>query len=51
VAEPIDLKDHFSSYIADKRGTIKHVAAMLESAVRQMLDALETECQPLRLSR
>jgi len=50
VAEPIDLKDHFSSYISDKRGTIKHVAAMLESAVRQMLDALETECQALRLS-
>jgi hypothetical protein len=50
VAEPVDLKDHFSSYIADKRGTVKHIAAMLEASVRQMLDALETECQALRLS-
>jgi hypothetical protein len=50
VAEPIDLKDHYSAYLADKRGTVKQVAAMLESTVREMLDELEPQCQALRLS-
>jgi hypothetical protein len=46
--EPIDLKDHFSSYKSDKRGAVKRVTTMLESSVRQMLDELEEECQPLQ---
>ncbi len=45
--EPIDLKDHFSSYNRDKRGTVKHVTTSLESSVRRMLEELEVECQPL----
>jgi hypothetical protein len=47
IDEPIDLKDHFSSYNADKRGTVRRVTTMLESSVRQMLDTMEAECQPL----
>jgi hypothetical protein len=47
MGEPIDLKDHFSSYNSDKRGTVKRVTTMLESSVRQMLDELEAQCQPL----
>jgi 1-acyl-sn-glycerol-3-phosphate acyltransferase len=50
VAEPIDLKDHFSSYRADKRGTVQRVAATVEHSVRRMLESLETECQAVRLS-
>jgi 1-acyl-sn-glycerol-3-phosphate acyltransferase len=46
--QPIDLKDHFSSYNSDKRGTVKRVSTMLESSVRQMLDKLEAKCQPLK---
>lgn len=49
VAEPVDLQDHLSSYLLDKRETAKRVAAMLETTVRQLLNGMEAECQPLRL--
>jgi 1-acyl-sn-glycerol-3-phosphate acyltransferase len=48
IEEPIDLKDHFSSYNSDKRATVKRVTSMLESSVRQMLDKLEAQCKPLQ---
>jgi hypothetical protein len=50
VADPIDLKDHYSAYLADKRGTTKRIALLLESSVLEMLHALESNCQTLRLS-
>jgi 1-acyl-sn-glycerol-3-phosphate acyltransferase len=50
VAEAIDLRDHYAAYVSDRRGTVKHVTSLLESAVRQMLDALENHCQALRLT-
>jgi hypothetical protein len=50
VGEPINLRDHFAAYQADKRGTVKQVAATLEATVRRMLDALEPQCGTLRLT-
>ncbi len=40
VGDPIDLKDHRSSYTKDKRGAVRDVTLALESSVRQMLEAL-----------
>ncbi len=51
VAEAVDLRDYFSSYMEDKRGTAKRVTAMLEASVRRMLEGMESECQPLHLSK
>jgi len=43
--EPVDLKDHASSYTADKREAVREVTLTLESAVREMLDDLGTDCE------
>jgi len=45
VGEPIDLKDHFSSYTKDKHGVVAEITMTLESQVRAMLEALGTECK------
>ena len=45
VGEPVDLKDHASSYAADKREAVREVTLTLESAVREMLDDLGTDCE------
>ena len=45
VGEPINLKDRASSYTADKRETVREVTMALESSVRDMLDALGSECE------
>jgi hypothetical protein len=37
VGTPIDLKDHFSAYKANKRSTIKEVSDSLENSVKEML--------------
>jgi hypothetical protein len=50
VGQPIDLKDHFDSYRADKRGVVQAVTLTLEDSVRSMLDQLGADCRPLRLT-
>lgn len=50
VGEPIDLKDHFADYSNDRHGTGVRVTMMLETSVQKMLDSLEGQCQPLRVS-
>ena len=40
VGDPVDLRDHFSSYQADKRGVIQQVTLAVESQVREMLATL-----------
>lgn len=40
VGEPVDLRDHFSQYKADKRRVIQEVTLAVETQVRQMLAAL-----------
>jgi 1-acyl-sn-glycerol-3-phosphate acyltransferase len=40
VGDPVDLKDHFSSYQTNRRGVIQEVTLDVESQVRQMLSAL-----------
>jgi 1-acyl-sn-glycerol-3-phosphate acyltransferase len=50
VGQPVNLKDHYSSYLTDKRGTAERIAVSLESTVRSMLGELEAGCQPLRPS-
>lgn len=44
VGEPVDLKDHFESYGADKRGTTDFVTMKLEKSVRSMLEEMNSEC-------
>ena len=48
VGDPIDLKDHRSSYTKDKRGAVRDVTLALESSVRQMLEALGADCEIVR---
>jgi len=50
VGQPIDLKDHYVQYLADKRQVVQTVTLSLEESVRTMLDRLGADCQPLRLS-
>ncbi len=50
VGDPINLRDHFPTYLEDKRGTVKRVTGILETSVRQMIEAMESQCRPLRLS-
>jgi hypothetical protein len=50
VGEPVNLKDYFPAYQADKRGTAGRVTAMIESSVREMLARMEADCRPLRLA-
>lgn len=40
VGDCVDLRDHFSTYKADKRGVIQQVTLAVESQVRQMLSTL-----------
>ena len=40
VGDPVDLRDHFSSYKTDKRGVIQEVTLAIESQVRKMLATL-----------
>jgi len=50
VGKPVDLRDRFDSYHADKRAVIHSVSLELETAVRLMLNDLSTEhCTPLTL--
>jgi len=48
VGDPIDLKDHLSSYTANRREAVQDVTLALESSVRQMLDALGADCETVR---
>ena len=48
VGEPVNLKDHASSYAANKRTVVQDVTLALESSVRQMLDALGADCKTVR---
>jgi len=48
VGDPVDLKDHFSSYKTNRRGVVEDVTLALESSVRQMLDALGADCETVR---
>lgn len=50
IGEPIDLRDHYASYSADKRGAVQRVTLALENLVRTMLDALGADSKPLRLT-
>ncbi|NQT91904.1 MAG: hypothetical protein HQ559_04015, partial [Lentisphaerae bacterium] len=46
--EPIDLRDRFADYNADKRSAIQGVTLELETSVREMVKALSAEhCTPL----
>lgn len=45
VGEPIDLKDHFATYTADRRAAVAEVTMALESRVREMLDTLGAGCK------
>lgn len=45
VGDPLDLRDHFSSYQADKRPVIREVTMAVESQVRQMLAALAEQAR------
>lgn len=48
VAEPIDLKDHFSAYKTDRRGVVQDITLGLESSVKTMLEALGADCEMVR---
>jgi 1-acyl-sn-glycerol-3-phosphate acyltransferase len=48
VGDPIDLKDHFSSYKADRRAVVQDITLTLESSVRQMLGSLGADCPTVR---
>ena len=45
VGEPIDLKDHASSYAVDKRETVREITMTLESTVRNMLEDSGRDCE------
>jgi 1-acyl-sn-glycerol-3-phosphate acyltransferase len=40
LGRPLNLKDYFGSYQADKRGALQEVTTALEASVQQMLDEL-----------
>ncbi len=44
VGDPVDLKDEFEAYKADKRGTTEAVTLKLERSVRSMLEELNAKC-------
>lgn len=48
VGDPIDLRDHYAAYKTNRRGEVEDVTLALESCVRQMLDALGTDCEAVR---
>jgi 1-acyl-sn-glycerol-3-phosphate acyltransferase len=48
VGEPIDLREHSSSYAQDKRGAVQNVNGMLESAVFEMLESMGAGCARVR---
>jgi 1-acyl-sn-glycerol-3-phosphate acyltransferase len=48
VGDPVDLKDHFSAYAANRRGVVQEITWQLECSVRQMLDALGADCETVR---
>lgn len=50
VGEPIDLRDRYTAYIANKRGEIADVTLAMESVVGQMLSALEADGKILDVS-
>ncbi|MGI9455802.1 MAG: lysophospholipid acyltransferase family protein [Aeoliella sp.] len=50
VGEPIDLKNHCSSYAANKRDAVQEVTLTLESSVRGMLDEMGARCTLVRES-
>jgi hypothetical protein len=43
IGEPVNLRDHFPSYLLDKRGAISAITLTLEDAVRGMLAGLVRE--------
>ena len=51
VGDSVDLRDHFSSYKADKRGAIQEVTLAVESQVRQMLARLADRARQASVER
>jgi hypothetical protein len=45
VGEPVNLRDHASSYMKDKRETVREITLTLESSVRNMLEEMEAGCK------
>jgi hypothetical protein len=48
VGQPIDLRDHAASYAENKRDAVQNINAMLESSVRENLDAMGAACALVR---